>query len=93
MTEVSCPICRAKGGLHKMDCQNAWYVAELERMNKPDMTIVKQNLNYLFVDLNMLLEGDWEPDLDSVTSSLDSLQRIADQLGVKLHDFRENRDG
>lgn len=25
-TELSCPICRVKGGLHKMDCQNVGYV-------------------------------------------------------------------
>jgi len=61
-------------------------------MSKPDMTTIKQNLNYLFVDLNMLLEGEWVPDRDSVTSSLDSLQQIADQLDVELHDFREERN-
>ena len=30
LTVNSCPICRMTHGLHKMDCQNAYYVRGLE---------------------------------------------------------------
>ena len=61
-------------------------------MVKPDMLVVQRNLNYLFTDLSMLMDGDWMPDWDSVSSSLDSIQRIAAQLDIELMDLREERD-
>lgn len=31
-TAPACPICRSRGGRHKMDCPNAYYVSELMRI-------------------------------------------------------------
>lgn len=45
-------------------------------------------LNHVYTDLLMLASGEWEPDDDSIDSSLSLLREGAAALGVKLVDTR-----
>lgn len=49
---------------------------------------VSPDLNLIYTDMLMLQEGVWVPDDDSVKSSVDTIERIANTLGVELKDIR-----
>ena len=51
---------------------------------------VHRKLCCLFTDMKMLMDGDWEPDTDSVKASIDNLNDIQQLLNLpELEDTRE----
>lgn len=53
------------------------------------MVSSKQALNSIFTDINMLKEGVWEPDTDSINATLTMIRVLADNLRIELKDTRD----
>jgi len=51
-------------------------------INEADMGKIQEALNHLYTDFNMFLDGEWVPDDDSVTASLELVEEIAARLNL-----------
>jgi len=60
-------------------------------MSEVEKEALRNNLEYLHTDFLMLREGSWEPDDESVDSSLTTLEAIHRLLGLSDH-FEKTRD-
>jgi len=50
---------------------------------------IGSHLNYVFTDVEMFLDRDWEPDDDSMIALQDQVKAIADLIDFKLEYTRE----
>ena len=48
------------------------------------MEEIKKNLNYLVSDFEQLLDGSWAPDTHSINNSIDTINEIAEVIGLTL---------
>ena len=53
---------------------------------------VKEALNCLYTDFNMLIDGDWNGSAEEAQDSIEMLERIAKELDVELKDNREEEE-
>jgi len=58
-----------------------------------DIQKVQQLLNHLYTDLNLLRDGDWEPDYHSTQDSIDNLEEVASELGLNCEMLEFNPNG
>jgi hypothetical protein len=49
-----------------------------------------EELDNIYTDLLMLQDESWEPDPDSVQSTIDMVKQLAKKLKLELIDTREN---
>jgi hypothetical protein len=53
-----------------------------------DIHIINECLDMIHTDLNMLDEGEWTPDSDSIQAAQNNVARIAQILQIDLQDTR-----
>jgi hypothetical protein len=46
---------------------------------------VKTALKHLYKDIEMLRDGEWEPDEHSCEATLDTIDEIANEINIDIH--------
>jgi hypothetical protein len=58
-------------------------------LNKESLEELESLLNHIHTDLAMLQDGSWTPDITSIEASLNTVDEIANILGIELKDIRD----
>lgn len=76
------------------NCQSTgseWYQLEFigHNVTGQDNTDANDLINHVYTDLLMLQDGTWQPDEKSVEDSINTVEKLAEELKLNLKDTRE----